>query len=395
MEPGRSGRRAVVAVLAGRRAAVTVLAAVLVAGSSAGCASDRGEPPPGSSAALARTPAPGAPAPGAPGRGATGQAAVDAGADPSGNLRLLEEHGPPPLDAWGWSAAEAGTVARAVEELTERCMAERGFSVERDADAGGGAGGTGEVGGSGRVGGRAGAGGTGGASGAAGRSGADGASGTDDASGADGVLGEPVTHWAGFLGLVSLDRARTTGYQVLDVDARLAERARLEREAARTPDPAYVAALTGEGAPDAPGAQGRSPARGGGCSGWAFDQVTPVDPTVDRHVQERLYGEALGRAERDPAVVRALDGWVACMARRGYDLDAVPVPASTDPVTPGLVEQAVADVGCKDETGLVDAYVTALYDAERALAAEHRAELDAFAAWGRERVRLAAEALAG
>ncbi|WP_258725387.1 hypothetical protein [Cellulomonas sp. NS3] len=339
--PGCARRRAVPALVA------AVLAAVLVAG-SAGCGPGRVEPRAGSPTSLPGTPAPDGPEP----------AASGPDADPSGNLRLLAEHGPPPLDAWGWSSAEAGTVARAVEELTARCMAEHGFTVERDAGGGDDAAGDGGTGGDG------------------------------DAGGADGVLGEPVTHWGGFLGLVGLDRARATGYQVLDVDARLAERARLEREAARTPDPAYVAALTGEGAPDAD-------APDGGCSGWAFGRVTPADPAVDRRIQERLYGEALQRAEGNPAVVRALDGWVACMARRGYDLDAVPVPASTDPVTPELVEQAVADVGCKDETDLVDTYVTVLYRAERALAAEHRAVLDAFAAWGRERVRLAAEALAG
>ncbi|MGW6128785.1 hypothetical protein ACWFNE_02035 [Cellulomonas sp. NPDC055163] len=340
-----------------RRAVVTVLVAVLVAG-SAGCAADRGD----AHAGAAPPSLGGTPAAGATERAAGEPTVVDADADPSGNLRLLAEHGPPPLDAWGWSATEAATVARAVAELTARCMAERGFAVEREADPGGDAGGPGGV------------------------------PGADGRTGTDGVVGEPVTHWGGFLGLVSLDRARTTGYQVLDVEARLDERARLEREAARTPDPAYLAALTGEGAAGAAGAAG---AQDGGCSGRAFDQVTPADPAVDRRIQERLYGEALRSAGRDPAVVRALDGWFACMARRGYELDAVPVPASTDPVTPELVEQAVADVGCKDRTDLVDTYVTALYDAERALAAAHRAELESFAAWGRERARLAAQALAG
>ncbi|MBB2923543.1 hypothetical protein [Cellulomonas cellasea] len=320
--PGSTRRRAV---------AAAALAALLVAG-AAGCTPGPGDTgSPGRGTGGRATGAPPTPAPDRP-----------PGADPSGNLRLLAEHGPPPLDAWGWTAPEADTVARAVEELTARCMAERGFAYERSGGAGA-------------------------------------------AGGADGALGEPVTHWGGFLGLVSHERARTTGYQVLDVEARLAERARLEQEATRTPDPAYVAALTGEGAPGG----------GSGCSGWAFDQVTPADPAVDRRIQERLYGAALRRAEEHPAVVRALDGWVACMARHGYAIETVPVPADTDPVTAELVDQAVADVGCKDETGLVDTYVTALYDAERALAAEHRAELEAFAAWGRERVRLATEALAG
>lgn len=270
--------------------------------------------------------------------------------DPSGNLRLLAEHGPPPLDAWSWSAAESRTVEQAVEELTARCMAEQGFTLDRAAP--------------------------------------------DDDPG-----GEPVTHWGGFLGLVSAERARTTGYQVLDVDARLAERARLEREAHRTPDPAYVRALTGEdgasGATGGGGAVGGGGSGDGGCSGRAFAHVTPPDPDVDPRIQERLYGEALDRAAHDPGVVDALDGWVGCMERSGYRIETVPVPSSTDPVTPAVVAQAVADVRCKDETGLVPAYITALYGAERALADEHRAELDAFAAWGRERVRLATEALAG
>lgn len=343
-----------------RRAGVLVLAATL-AGLVGGCGADPADLPArspgagsGAGSGSAASPEGGATggADAADGAGATGATGVTADEDPSGNLRLLARHGPPPLDAWSWTPAEADTVARAVEELTTRCMAGRGFAYEPAGSPGG-------------------------------------AAPAGDPAAPDVTVGEPVTHWGGFLGLVSLERARTTGYQVLGADARLAARARLEREAARAPDPAYVAALTGEGAPDAAGTTG------GGCSGWAFDRVTPADPRVDRRIQERLYGEALRRAEQDPAVVRALAGWTGCMAGSGYPLDAVPVPASTDPVTPALVEQAVADVRCKDETGLVETYVTALYGAERALGEEHRAELDAFAAWGRERVRLAGEALAG
>lgn len=316
-----------------------VVAATALALLTSACAPDPADRPVRSSAAKPGTPA-------RTGAGATGGGSGASGAhdgDPSGNSRLLAEHGPPPLDAWGWTPADAATVASAVEELTARCMAAQGFTYDRPA---GGA-----------------------------------------------PSSEPVTHWGGFLGLVSAERARATGYQVLDVQARLAERARLEQEATRAPDPGYVTALTGE----APGgtAGGTTDAGGGGCSGWAFAQVTPEDPAVDPRIQEELYGQALDRAAREPAVVQALGAWTGCMERRGYAIDAVPLPASTDPVTPELVAQAVADVSCKDETGLVGTYVTALYDAERDLAAEHRAELDAFAAWGRERVRLATQALAG
>lgn len=320
-----------------------VVAAAALALLPAACAADPAEKPMRSSAWRSEAPPP---------TGATGDGSGASGApadDPSGNLRLLAEHGPPPLDAWGWTEAETTTVARAVEELTARCMAEQGFAYERPEP--------------------------------------------------DPPASEPVTHWGGFLGLVSAERARATGYQVLDAQARVAERARLEQEATRTRDPGYVAALTGE-APEGGTGGGTDGGTGsgtdaGGCSGWAFAQVTPPDPGVDPQIQGRLYGQALDRAAQDPAVVRALDAWVTCMERHGYALDAVPLPASTDPVTPEVVAQAVADVACKDETDLVGTYVTALYDAERDLAAEHRDELDAFAAWGRERVRLATQALAG
>jgi hypothetical protein len=83
------------------------------------------------------------------------------------------------------------------------------------------------------------------------------------------------------------------------------------------------------------------------------------------------------------------------MRGEGYELSAIPPRSYVAPGDDSDKKQAVADVACKESVGLTDTYITRLFENERAEIAAHKADLDAFAEWGKERLRVAAKALEG
>lgn len=324
----------------------TVLASALVAITVSGCA---GEPAAPTTVATASGDARWT-APPEPVDGSTEPDEAEAPEDSAGR------YGPSPLSAYTVVGEDVTTLMSAVDVLVEDCMADRGFIYEPDYLVT-----------------------------------------TDSAEG--------ETVWSGFLGLVDADRAASTGYAVLAETA--GARAKLEgsleeslaENASLTPEriaylsalhgPAYVA--IGQGQNPEPTADDEN-----SCMNVSTEALTPDVAPPDASIQGTLGEEARAAAQADPVVTTALSGWTTCMADQGYVLDAIPVPnLPADEVTPATIEQAVADVACKESTGLIDAYITTLYSAEEDLIQQNLPDLDAFAAFTSERLRLAGEVLAG
>lgn len=324
----------------------TLLASALVAIAVGGCAGEPAETP---TVAAASGDARWTAAP-EPGDASAVPEGVGAPADPRGR------YGPSPLSAYTVVGEDVTTLMSAVDVLVEDCMADRGFTYEPDYLVT-----------------------------------------TDSAEG--------ETVWSGFLGLVDADRAASTGYAVLAETA--GARAKLEgsleeslaENASLTPEriaylsalhgPAYVA--IGQGQNPEPTADDEN-----SCMNVSMQALTPDVAPQDASIQGTLGEEARAAAQADPVVIAALAGWTTCMADQGYALDAIPVPnLPADEVTPATIDQAVADVACKESTGLIDAYITTLYSAEEDLIQQNLPDLDAFAAFTSERLRLASEVLAG
>lgn len=289
-------------------------------------------------------------APPEPGDVSTGPDGVEAPADAAGR------YGPSPLSAYTVVGEDVTTLMSAVDVLVEECMAERGFTYEPDYQL---------------------------------------------STGSE----EGETAWSGFLGLVDADRAASTGYGVSSATAAAAaeleealDEALAERSSLTPERIAYLTALYGPA--DVAIRQGQNPeqtdADENSCMTVSTEALTPDVAPPDASIQGTLGEEARAVAQADPAVTTALSGWTTCMADQGYVLDAIPVPnLPADEVTPATIDQAVADVACKESTGLIDAYITTLYSAEEDLIQQNLPDLDAFAAFTSERLRLASEVLAG
>ncbi len=320
----------------------TVLALAVVAVSLSGCAGEPAEPTSvGTASGDARWTAP--PEPGNSSTEADETAASEG---------VAGRYGPSPLSAYTVVGEDVSTLMSAVDVLVEVCMAERGFAYEPDYLV------------------------------------------TTSSAG-----GETV--WSGFLGLVDASRAASTGYGVIGETAE--DRAGLKESlavgASQTPERiAYLTALYGP-AYVAIG-QGQNPELTAddenSCMNVSTRALTPEVAPPDASIQGTLGEEARSSAQADPVVVAALAGWTTCMADQGYVLDAIPVPnLPVDEVTPAIIDQAVADVACKESSGLVDAYITTLYSVEEDLIQQNLPDLDAFADFTSERLRLAGEVLAG
>lgn len=228
--------------------------------------------------------------------------------------RLLARFGPPPLDAFAWSAEESDTVTSATGRLITSCMAGLGFEYVPEVD--------------------------------------------EEPS-------RPVTHWGDDLGLIDPAAAAVRGYQAVGL-------AEPPREPVAGPEQSaeYYAALVEDG----------------GCVDQAFD-ATLGSPVEDRDLLGRLWADARAAAQADSDFLDAKDVWRRCVADAGFPLDDFPMPFANDVDD---IAQAVADVTCKQTSGVTDAYVAALYAAEERLAERHAEALADYRSWMDERVRLAA-----
>jgi hypothetical protein len=230
------------------------------------------------------------------------------------NERLLAEYGPAPLDAMYDTPEEDDIYSRAKEILVVQCLTDLGFPEIPEVE--------GEY--------------------------------------PDEVV--PRAAWDDSLGLVDLKVAQTFGYQgARDSEWWAAHRAYIDLMDAHRElyaDPARD--LAEYGLPD-------------GCERQAAASLSPVDTSaLDRDLIASLPDLAVQQTQADPAVVESMTRWTSCMAEAGYALTAIPIPqAHPDPATPEQIAQAVADVECKQSTGLVDTYITALYANQRAFMDQH------------------------
>ncbi|MBV2155173.1 hypothetical protein [Kitasatospora sp. SUK 42] len=125
--------------------------------------------------------------------------------------------------------------------------------------------------------------------------------------------------------------------------------------------PEELVVLTGrsEPRPDAPEvsttAKGTAVPRGG-CMGESLDKV---GGQLDTSVPDRLDAESFDTAKADDRVQQAIQQWSGCMAEKGYQ---VALPADAFKLAPRVagsgpakeeIAVATADLDCKERTGLV------------------------------------------
>ncbi|MCX5388370.1 hypothetical protein [Streptomyces sp. NBC_00083] len=93
----------------------------------------------------------------------------------------------------------------------------------------------------------------------------------------------------------------------------------------------------------------------GGCVGEARAKI----PSLDESLASQFDADSLKKSQDDVRVINSLKAWSACMAKRGYHVDnphSVPELASSmssATISSGEIATAVADVECKDSTGLI------------------------------------------
>lgn len=263
---------------------------------------------------------------------------------------LIVKYGPSPLSAYNGSREESESLMNAEGVIIALCMADRGFSYE-----------TGHM------------------------------ALVQDAS--------PI--WNTYLGVTDPAQAKAHGYlrettqaqrdRVADAEAEADANTNLSPE-----DAAYMVALYGPR--DAAILQGKNPGAlsasdDDGCLNQADKELTPTGPVPNLSIQADLGEAARAVAQASPEVQIALSRWSACMTEHGYPLTAIPLTSTDATTTPDSVAQAVQDVACKESSGITDAYITALYAAERTQIDSHQAELEAFSTYYGDRVRLAAAVL--
>ncbi|TDD72014.1 hypothetical protein E1262_04690 [Jiangella aurantiaca] len=150
---------------------------------------------------------------------------------------------------------------------------------------------------------------------------------------------------------------------------------------------AELAVLVGVTAGGAPAARDGVPE--GGCIGAAARATAVADEAALRAGQDlvsAVQSEAWHAALADPRVLDAFAAWSACMADAGYRY-AAPMDANDDPrwwtsetAGPEEIATAVADVACKESTGLIPAWSAVEADYQARFIAANQAELDAYRA---------------
>ncbi|MGW3290952.1 hypothetical protein ACWDR3_40600 [Streptomyces sp. NPDC001002] len=117
---------------------------------------------------------------------------------------------------------------------------------------------------------------------------------------------------------------------------------------------AYLTAASGKGAARVKG----RPVPPGGCAGQAANRLTTAEERDAQQLVENLRSWSWSRSQRDSRVTGAFDAWATCMAKAGFRY-RTPMDANDDPAFAGdrptarEVSTAVADVRCKEATGVV------------------------------------------
>lgn len=124
----------------------------------------------------------------------------------------------------------------------------------------------------------------------------------------------------------------------------------------------------------------------GGCLGQAAAAIERHDrkaAVAGEQLVSAIQAEAWHRALVDPRMVDGFAAWASCMATAGYPY-ADPIQANDDArwhgadVTPVEIATARADVGCKQEVGLVGLWSSVETEMQHDVIAEHRGKLDAY-----------------
>ena len=126
----------------------------------------------------------------------------------------------------------------------------------------------------------------------------------------------------------------------------------------------------------------------GGCQAEANalfpDTASPQGPgTAPGQIVATLKSDSFAQSAADPRVTRAFAAWNSCMRSHGYHLPLNPLEApaglhTLNDARPGRAEiaQAVADVACKQRTGLVDVWFAVESEYQVRDIARHQADLD-------------------
>ncbi|MFC9246123.1 hypothetical protein ACFT7S_19590 [Streptomyces sp. NPDC057136] len=185
-------------------------------------------------------------------------------------------------------------------------------------------------------------------------------------------------------GLTDRDAAAQYGYGLSD--------ALTHQIRQRMPDltEEQVGVLTGHGKPNKTGGgdvpvakpapdtyKGKAIHRGG-CVGWSDDRIG--QSTIDFQLVSELNGQSLTQSMETPAVKQATSAWSQCMKTKGYDV-ATPyeaaniVPHAEGGASKEEITVAVAEIDCKEETGLVAIWFKEDSAIQNKQLAEHRNEL--------------------
>lgn len=129
-----------------------------------------------------------------------------------------------------------------------------------------------------------------------------------------------------------------------------------------------------------------------GCFGQAMDTLSdeyddPAGAAAARHISTSSYSESL----TDPTVKEAFRKWSACMRNAGFTYDSPMDPLNSpafqgEKVSAEEKETAVTDVGCKEETGLLDIWFRAETEIQNAGIKENSKALDKLRTAHREKV---------
>lgn len=218
-----------------------------------------------------------------------------------------------PLEAYMETYPETVTIARAVDKLTESCMARYGFTLHMP------------------------------------QRGVKPPPNNDDAN------------MARRYGISDPDAAAEYGYSLGEDDAQPDEMPKLSDAA--------VAVLTGHvarrpGAAKAPSTYQGKAVPEGGCATEAADKVGYSHLSSD--LTEKLNAASMDRSQADPRVQQVIGAWSRCMRLKGYTVDSPLHAADLVPQSGtggNAVQTATTDVACKKHTGLVKTW----FDVESAI----------------------------
>ncbi|MFI8892300.1 hypothetical protein [Streptomyces paradoxus] len=203
-----------------------------------------------------------------------------------------------PLDPYQVSDEDFGTVSRALAELTDRCMRRQGLTYEVPAAQ-------------------------------------------------DTTASSPTGHERRY-GITVLETARKHGYHLVGAPAEQPEQPKRSR--------AYERALSGTGKP-----LGGKGGFDDGCTGEAHRKLESGIDMEAVDLPQWYKRDSFQRSLGDPRVKAAFGAWSRCMAEAGHRY-AGPLDPPADPgvmgrtVTEHERSVAVADITCKQRTGLVDAW---------------------------------------